>query len=69
MNDVGVIPVDAMADLGLQPLDNKVLNRLEAAVSKSPYAQGKKLKVVPKVRRCPATEPSHLYQLETDPIV
>ncbi|KAL0260478.1 ATP synthase F0 subcomplex subunit OSCP atp5 [Diplodia seriata] len=32
-----------------QPLDNKVLNRLEAAVSKSPYAQGKKLKVVPKV--------------------
>ncbi|GME29083.1 putative ATP synthase oligomycin sensitivity conferral [Neofusicoccum parvum] len=32
-----------------QPLDNKVLSRLEAAVSKSPYAQGKKLKVVPKV--------------------
>ncbi|KAK7723364.1 ATP synthase F0 subcomplex subunit OSCP atp5 [Botryosphaeria dothidea] len=32
-----------------QPLDNKVLNRLESAVSKSSYAQGKKLKVVPKV--------------------
>ncbi|KAF4304387.1 putative ATP synthase oligomycin sensitivity conferral [Botryosphaeria dothidea] len=32
-----------------QPLDNKVLSRLESAVSKSSYAQGKKLKVVPKV--------------------
>ncbi|EKG17927.1 ATPase F1 complex OSCP/delta subunit [Macrophomina phaseolina MS6] len=32
-----------------QPLDNKILSRLESAVSKSPYAQGKKLKVVPKV--------------------
>lgn len=31
------------------PLDNRVLSRLEAAVSKSPLAQGKKLKVVAKV--------------------
>ena len=33
-----------------QPLDNKTLQRLESAVSKSQYVgQGKKLKVVPKV--------------------
>lgn len=33
-----------------QPLDNKVVKQLEAAVSKSQYVgQGKKLKVVPKV--------------------
>ncbi|PGH23471.1 ATP synthase F1, delta subunit [Polytolypa hystricis UAMH7299] len=32
-----------------QKLDNKSLQRLEAAVSKSQYSQGKKLKVVPKV--------------------
>lgn len=34
----------------LQPLDNRTLNRLESAVSKSQYVgQGQKLKVVPKV--------------------
>jgi hypothetical protein len=33
-----------------QELDNKTLNRLEKAVSKSEFSQGKKLKVVPKVR-------------------
>ncbi|KAL3489857.1 ATP synthase delta subunit-domain-containing protein [Aspergillus germanicus] len=32
-----------------QELDNKTLNRLEKAVSKSEFSQGKKLKVVPKV--------------------
>lgn len=31
------------------PLDAKVLKQLEAAVGKSKLAQGKKLKVVPKV--------------------
>ncbi|KAL8869816.1 MAG: hypothetical protein Q9198_007791, partial [Flavoplaca austrocitrina] len=30
-------------------LDNKVLQRLEAAVAKSEYSQGKKLKVVSKI--------------------
>ena len=35
----------------IQPLDAKVLRQLETAVSKSSYVgQGKKLKVVPKVR-------------------
>ena len=33
-----------------QKLDNKTLQRLEVAVAKSEYSQGKKLKVVPKVR-------------------
>lgn len=28
-----------------QPLDNKTLNRLESAIAKSQYSQGKKLKV------------------------
>ncbi|KAI9373871.1 OSCP-domain-containing protein [Aspergillus egyptiacus] len=32
-----------------QELDNKTLNRLEKAVAKSEYSQGKKLKLVPKV--------------------
>ena len=37
--------------IGQQPLDNKTLNRLESAVSKSSYVgQGKKLKVTNKVR-------------------
>jgi len=35
------------------PLDQKVVRQLEQAVSKSQYVgQGKKLKVVPKVRKC-----------------
>ena len=33
----------------VQRLDAKTLQRLETAVSKSEYSQGKKLKVVPKV--------------------
>jgi len=33
----------------IQKLDQKTLQRLEAAVAKSEYSQGKKLKVVPKV--------------------
>lgn len=33
----------------LQKLDQKTIQRLETAVSKSEYSQGKKLKVVPKV--------------------
>ena len=33
----------------LQKLDGKTMQRLETAVSKSEYSQGKKLKVVPKV--------------------
>ncbi len=32
-----------------QKLEDKVLRRLEAAIAKSEYSQGKKLKVVPKV--------------------
>ena len=32
-----------------QKLDPKTLQRLETAVAKSEYSQGKKLKVVPKV--------------------
>jgi len=38
----------------LQRLDTKTLQRLETAVSKSEYSQGKKLKVIPKVRLKPA---------------
>lgn len=34
----------------IQKLDNKTLQRLETAVAKSEYSQGKKLKVVTKVR-------------------
>ena len=34
----------------LQKLDPKTLQRLETAVSKSEYSQGKKLKVIPKVK-------------------
>ena len=33
-----------------QRLDGKTLQRLEAAVAKSEYSQGKKLKVITKVR-------------------
>ena len=40
----------------VQRLDAKTLQRLEAAVSKSEYSQGKKLKVVPKV--CTSSHPS-----------
>ena len=36
-----------------QKLDARTLQRLEAAVSKSEYSQGKKLKVVTKVRLLP----------------
>ena len=35
-----------------QKLDTKTLQRLETAVFKSEYSQGKKLKVVPKVCDC-----------------
>lgn len=35
--------------ISIQRLDQKTIQRLEAAVSKSEYSQGKKLKVVPKV--------------------
>ena len=35
--------------MALQKLDQKTLQRLEIAVAKSEYSQGKKLKVVPKV--------------------
>ena len=35
----------------LQKLDPKMLQRLETAVSKSEYSQGKRLKVIPKVKR------------------
>ena len=34
---------------GCQDLDSKLIKRLESAVSKSEYSQGKKLKVVTKV--------------------
>lgn len=34
----------------LQKLDPKTIQRLETAVSKSDYSQGKKLKVIPKVK-------------------
>ena len=34
----------------LQKLDPKTIQRLETAVSKSEYSQGKKLKVIPKVK-------------------
>lgn len=33
-----------------QELDTRTINRLEKAVSKSEFSQGKKLKVVPKVQ-------------------
>lgn len=33
----------------MKKLDTKTLQRLETAVSKSEYSQGKKLKVIPKV--------------------
>ena len=36
--------------VALQELDAKTVSRLEKAVSKSEYSQGKKLKVVTKVR-------------------
>ena len=36
--------------LSRQKLDNKTLQRLETAISKSDYSQGKRLKVIPKVR-------------------
>ena len=38
-----------IADAWMQKLDAKTMQRLETAVSKSEYSQGKKLKVVPKV--------------------
>jgi F-type H+-transporting ATPase subunit O len=39
-----------MLKLRLQELDAKTISRLEKAVSKSQFSQGKKLKVVAKVR-------------------
>ena len=40
----------------LQPLDNKVLSRLEAAASKSPLiGQGKRMKLIPKVNSSPTS--------------
>ncbi|KAL6717472.1 ATP synthase F0 subcomplex subunit OSCP atp5 [Lecanora helva] len=38
-----------LANRPMQKLDPKTLQRLEAAVAKSEYSQGKKLKVIPKV--------------------
>ena len=40
-----------------QKLDTKVLQRLETAIAKSEYSQGKKLKVVPKVSRSARFDP------------
>lgn len=36
-------------EFGWQELDNKTIQRIEKAVAKSEYSQGKKLKVVTKV--------------------
>ena len=50
----------------LQPLDNKVIKQLETAISKSQYVgQGKKLKVVSKVRtiRLPIQTQSRMAEL------
>lgn len=53
------------------PLDNKVLKQLESAVGKSQYVgQGKKLKVVPKVRFAPPTlfSPFSLFPTPSPPL-
>ena len=48
LNDGDFLLIDERTHL--QKLDPKTLQRLETAVSKSEYSQGKKLKVIPKVK-------------------
>lgn len=51
-----------------QKLDPKTLQRLETAVAKSEYSQGKKLKVVPKVRSSGSSSSlSTLIQYQINP--
>lgn len=47
-------PITTLTIVGRQKLDSKVIQRLETAIAKSEYSQGKKLKVVPKVSCLPS---------------
>jgi F-type H+-transporting ATPase subunit O len=51
-----------------QKLDDKTLKRLETAVAKSEYSQGKKLKVVPKVCSNPIIPGYQTNQYRSTPI-
>ena len=52
----------------MQKLDGKTMQRLETAVSKSEYSQGKKLKVVPKVfLHCKRVSPTSTDALPDQP--
>ena len=50
MNPQNIIVKTTQFDANMvQKLDNRIVQRLESAISKSEYSQGKKLKVVQKV--------------------